>query len=247
MEAVQQHNQLQMLALEICMAEERERRRIAIGLHDEIGQLLVVARLKLGELNAVVVTEQAQELTRTLRDLLDQASSATRSATFELSSLVLHRLGLEAAVQGLADRISRLYGLNIRLLRQEHPLALTEDTLTVLFRAVRELLFNVHKHARARNVVITVASVDDQASVEVEDDGVGFEMPAPEAQFSPNGGFGLFSVSAQLQAMGGRLEVISAPGTGSRIVMSVPSVPATGSGPRIPVVRDALGNMAATN
>src|SRR5690348_8923571 len=99
----EQQRRLRTLALEICVAEERERRRIAAGLHDEIGQLLAVAKLKLGELDASMISAGDRELVADLKALLDHASRATRTATFELSSLVLHKLGLEAAIHSLSD------------------------------------------------------------------------------------------------------------------------------------------------
>jgi len=228
-ELAQQQAQLRMLAHEICMAEERERRRIASGLHDEIGQLLVVAKLKLGELDALPTSAEGRALIADLRGLLDQASCATRSATFELSSVVLHKLGLEAAIESLAERMTRVYGLPVRVVRGERLAALAEDKLVVLFRAARELLFNAHKHARASRVVVTVRRIEDLAVVRVEDDGVGFETDAVASQFNASGGFGLFSVSAQLQAIGGQMEVRSAPGAGTKIALSVPLGQAPGS------------------
>jgi PAS domain S-box-containing protein len=221
-ELAEQQSQLRTLAYEICMAEERERRRIATGLHDEIGQLLVVAKLKLGELRGSMTSPESRALVGELRGLLDQASCATRSATFELSSVVLHKLGLEAAIESLTDRMARVYGLRVRVVRDQRPIALAEDKLIVLFRAVRELLFNVHKHARAGSVVITVRRIEDQGVVRVEDDGVGFEVGTVASQFTASGGFGLFSVSAQLQAIGGQMDVRSVPGVGTKVALSLP-------------------------
>jgi PAS domain S-box-containing protein len=214
--------QLRALAYEISVAEERERRRIAEGLHDEIGQALAIAKLKLGELGQSPSEPASPGLIEELRLLLDQAARATRSMTFELSPHILHQLGLEAAVEGLGKRLERVYGLRFRCERDAKPIALPEEVLVVLFRVVRELLLNVHKHAQARNALAAVHRVANEVVVRVEDDGVGFDPGKLSPAFTPRGGFGLFSAAAQIQALGGHLEVDTSHRPGSRIVISVP-------------------------
>ena len=214
--------QLRALAYEISVAEERERRRIAEGLHDEIGQALAIVKLKLGELAHSPGEPASPGLIEELRVVLDQAARATRSMTFELSPHVLHQLGLEAAVESLGKRLERVYGLRFRCERDAQPIALPEEMLVILFRVVRELLLNVHKHAQARNALTAVHRIADQVVVRVEDDGVGFAPGKLSPAFTPNGGFGLFSAAAQIQALGGHIEVDTTHRPGSRIVVSVP-------------------------
>jgi len=109
-----------------------------------------------------------------------------------------------------------------------HLQAATQRTMlpvasaTVLLRVIRELLFNVSKHARARNVWVTVARAGACLQVCVEDDGIGFHAARLARGFGPNGGFGLFSIRAQLPAIGGSFEIDSAPGRGTRVLLTVP-------------------------
>jgi len=219
---LEQQGQLRVLAYEIAVAEERERRRIAEGLHDELGQLLAIAKLKLGELGLSLTEPASRCLVEELSALMDQASQATRSTTFELSPHVLHHLGLEAAVESLCRRFERVYALRIRCERDAQPVVLPEEMLVVLFRVVRELLFNVHKHAQARNALVAVHRVKGCVLVRVEDDGVGFAPEKLSPAFSPGGGFGLFSAAAQIQALGGHIAVDASHRPGSGIVLNVP-------------------------
>lgn len=106
-----QQAQLRRLASEVTLAQEQERRRIALGLHDDIGQVLALAKLKTGELLESLSAGRNLGLLENIRDLLDQATQATRSATFELSSPILHELGLESALQRLAEEFEKRHGI----------------------------------------------------------------------------------------------------------------------------------------
>jgi len=213
---------LRTLAYEITIAEARERERIALGLHDDIGQFLTLARLKLGELRQHAPADAAAPLLDDIGALLAQAARATRSATFDLSSPVL-RLGLEQALHSLADRLARDSRLSVSFLCAVAPPELPEAVLAVVFRSVRELCLNVQKHAGAQHVDIAVHCKGGQLAVDVADDGVGF-VPAlaPRQQFSRAGGFGLASAQIQMLAIGGRLDIRSVPGFGTQASIAVP-------------------------
>lgn len=213
---------LRSLAYEITVAEARERERIALGLHDEIGQFLTLARLKLGELRQCTSAEASGALLDDIGALLAQASRATRSATFDLSSPVL-RLGLEQALRSLADRLVRDSRLQVDFECEPAPPPLPEAVLAVVFRSVRELCLNVQKHACAHLVSITTRCDGSHLSISVSDDGVGFHAPLARGAFSRAGGFGLASTQMQMQAIGGRLDIRSGPdlGTCATIVLPV--------------------------
>lgn len=220
---VAQQTHLRALAYELSVAEERERRRVAAGLHDDLGQVLAVAKLKTAWLLEGTQAPGQRALMEEVRGLLEQAASATRSATFELSSPVLHQLGLEAALQSLGERMQHRYGLRFEFDPDPVSARVPEETGVVLFRAVRELLLNVHKHARATCARVALRMVPEGLLIRVEDDGVGFEAGATSHGFSAAGGFGLFSITAQIGGIGGRVEVHSSPGAGTRVSMTVPA------------------------
>ncbi len=210
---------LQALAYELTVVETRERERIASGLHDEIGQLLTIAKLKLGELGQCAQPSQGP-LVDELGSLLTEALRATRSATFDLSCPVL-RLGLCEALHSVAQRASGA-GLQMQLEGQLPPLAVPEPALTVVFRVVRELTLNVQKHAAASQAWIRPRCDGRTLVVSVVDDGRGFDHSAQRRRFDREGGFGLLSAQAQMQALGGWLELESAPGSGTRASAVLP-------------------------
>ncbi|MBI1395187.1 MAG: PAS domain S-box protein [Betaproteobacteria bacterium] len=213
---------LRALLYTLSVAEERERRRIAAGLHDDLGQLLAIAKLKLGRLGTLADGAERDALTNEIRDLIDQAVRSARSTTFELSSPVLHQLGLKAAIESVGERMEGLYGFRFRFEGDSEPVALREEAGVVLLRVVRELLFNVHKHASATCVDVSMRLAHGWLTIVVRDDGDGFSAEARGPSFGPGGGFGLFSAEAQVHAVGGQLRVDSAPGQGVCVTIEIP-------------------------
>ncbi|UCE63466.1 MAG: PAS domain S-box protein, partial [Nitrospirota bacterium] len=219
----EQRTLLRTLAVEVSVAEERERRRIAMVLHDDIGQSLAILKLKLGSLMklhpAVKKTAAAVEI----NDLLAHIFSTTRTLTFGLVSPLLYELGLSEAIRNLVEQMEgRHPEMSIRVeMRQELP-TLTDEVSIILFRIFRELLFNIEKHAQARNVIIKIQVADNQLHLNLIDDGVGFKTAETEKGFTATGGFGLFSIEEQLKGIGGDLTIDSSPGKGTHIGLRVP-------------------------
>jgi PAS domain S-box-containing protein len=213
---------LKSLASAVVLAEERERRRIGAGLHDDVGQTLAIVKVKLGELRGSAAESESAQKIEEIRGLLDQAIRSTRTLTFELSSPVLYELGLAAALQELGERMERRNGIrfHFRADRWWDPGA---ELAIVLYRSVRELLFNIVKHARASHVRMAIAASGDQVRIVIEDDGVG--IAAAGQVFDDSGGFGLFTVREQLIHAGGRMEIDSSPGEGTRVRLFAPSMP----------------------
>lgn len=220
----QADQRLRVLAHELSVAEARERDRIADGLHDEIGQLLVTLRYKLEEVSLMLSASPSPSPWRALdeaRGLAGQAVAAMRSATFDLSRPLLRRAGFRSAVEGLLNEWARRSHWEVRLEGELPSEEVPEPVLAVLFRAVRELLFNIHKHAQARQVWVSLQAHPHQWTVSVVDDGQGFVRPR-EDRFGAEGGYGLVSIEAQMQSVGGTLSVASGRGQGTRAVISLP-------------------------
>ena len=214
---------LRALASELALAEERERRRIAVGLHDRIGQALSFARLQLETLRGESSGDTATELLDSSIELVGQAQGDIRSLTFELSPPVLYELGLGAAVEWLVDRHQGRGGTRLQLENNLPPKSIAEGLRVTLYRGVRELLANVFKHARAESCRVSIDRDGGDVRVAVVDDGLGFDEAAAASRVGETGGFGLFSLREQLERLGGRLDVSSSPGQGTRSVMSVPA------------------------
>ncbi len=214
--------QLRDLASELAITEERERRKIATELHDEVGQSLAATKIKLSTLRqSGKANELAQELIEA-DQLLEATIQVARNLTFELVSPVLHELGLEAAIESLIEDAKRRDGISYRFDDDGRDKPMGEALKVVLFKAVRELLFNVFKYAQADSVYVKIARDDGQVKVCVEDDGVGFVLPETGFHISTQGGYGLFNINERLDYLGGRLEIECKPGQGTRVTLVAP-------------------------
>lgn len=223
-EAIERKEELRALTASLGLAEERERRRIALGLHDDVGHTLALAKLLLGRSPGSDPSSEAASAgtIREVTGLLDQAIGATRSLTFELSSPVLYELGLEAALENLGEEMEHRHGIRFEFQAEKRSRPMADDLTVVLYRILRELFSNVAKHARARRVGLRVRTTADEIHVALEDDGVGFDVSKAGGSFGPGGGFGLLSIRAQLDHLGGRMDLESSPGRGTRAVVVAP-------------------------
>lgn len=221
----QRADQLQAMAMELTQSEERERRRLAQVLHDHLQQLLVAARMKVALLRRRIQDERQGRAVEQVDELLNQCITESRSLTVELSPPVLYDAGLGAGLAWLARQTEEKHGLEVHLQADPDIEPADQGTKILLFQAVRELLFNVVKHAQAVHADVEVTREENLIRVEVRDNGVGFEPGRVNHHAGGRGGFGLFSIRERLELIGGRFEVDSAPGRGSRMVIVAPLEP----------------------
>ena len=219
------HRQLRVLASELALAEERERRRMAEGLHDHVAQGLTVAKLKLDTLcEAGPEGDLARRLDE-IRGAIEETIHRTRSLIFDFSPPVLHELGFEAALEWLVEDFQARNGLPATFQDDGCPKPLQEPVRLTLFRATRELLANVVRHAKARNIAVRVQRDGGEIRVGVEDDGAGFDPAILNDHRTDSMAFGLFSIRERLDYYGGRLEIVSQPGKGTRVTLRAPLAP----------------------
>ena len=213
---------LRSLASQLALAEERERRRIATVLHDEVGQALALARIKLGELADASPRKEFTARIQAIYEMIEQVLNRARSLTFELSPPVLYELGLGDALDWLLEEFREQYPARWEFKGKRLSPPLEDDVRVTLFQGARELLFNIVKHARARTVSVRVECGPAEVRIRVEDAGVGFA--AHEFWSNPRAmtGFGLFSVRERLESLGGRLDTDSWPGGGARMTLAAP-------------------------
>jgi signal transduction histidine kinase len=140
-----------------------------------------------------------------------------------MSPPILYELGFEAAVGWLARQTRQRFGLDVEFINDEKPKPLNTDIRVVLFQAVRELLVNIVKHARAKKAKIYARIVDDNIQVTVEDDGIGFDITDinPAKDFT-KGGFGLFNIRERLDQIGGSVIIVSGRKKGTQIILTAP-------------------------
>jgi PAS domain S-box-containing protein len=215
--------QLQSLASELTLAEQHERRRLAQILHDHLQQLLYAARLGMTTLRRRVANKELLSMIEHLDTLLGQCIEESRSVTMELSPPVLYDAGLAAALEWLSRQMRLNYGLTVEVDSDAQAEPEAEDIKVLLFHSVRELLFNVVKHAGATSATIKMSLTPDRlVRIDVADKGVGFDAERMQPGGDRLGGFGLFSVRERLELLGGRLEVNTNPGKGTTASLFAP-------------------------
>ncbi len=211
--------QLRRVSTELTVAEQRERQRLAQVLHDGLQQLLVAAQFRLAQLRRHTDPD-VQGHAEKMGELLAEAVKASRSLTAELNPPVLKTAGLVPALQWLAKWMEETHGLVVEL-HVDTPRQPEREAIKVLmFQAVRELLFNVVKHAGVRQASVILRQADSQFQAVVSDAGRGFD-PAQVAGQS-EGGLGLPSIQQRLESLGGSLEVSSQQDKGSCFTLTVP-------------------------
>lgn len=209
---------LRSLNQQVIRAEEAERRRIAEALHDDVGQDLALILFKLKEAYEGCTPSESNGIE--MVSVLEQAIDKTRSLTRELCPTVLYQLGLAAGLEWLTERFYTNYGINIHLEIKCDLSLLAEETSTLLFRIMSELLNNIAKHAEAEEAHILFVQHSNELRCEVSDDGNGFIYKPdiqPEIQ-----GFGLFMIAERLQSRGGRLEIETNIGQGAKVSLVLP-------------------------
>jgi signal transduction histidine kinase len=216
-----QSDQMRRLASELTLAEQRERHRLAQILHDDLQQLLYSLQLKLSFFTRTRDTAQIDALVDRFDGLLSRAIDTTRTLSVDLSPPVLAGEGVYDAIEWLALQMQELHGLTVEVSGEAPPSVGSHDLQVLLFQLVRELLFNVVKHAGVRHARVSFAHDASLLTIRVADDGAGF---SPDEQSTPAtvGGFGLYSIRERLPLFGGSLEIESAPGNGTCAVITLP-------------------------
>ena len=215
-------DRLTALTSELAMAEERERRRIAGALHDQVAQTLAFAKMKLTALGKSCCNGDCDHFCESLGELIDQSIREIRSLTIQLCPPALYELGLEAALQSLAERFAADHDLGVKFLDLGGEKPLSEEGRAIIYQSARESLINVVKHAGAKVVYIQVRRSSNLIHVEIIDDGNGFDLGAVSGPDSLKLGFGLFNCRQRLEQIGGRMMVTTSPGAGTTVAITAP-------------------------
>jgi PAS domain S-box-containing protein len=206
--------QLRSLASALSMAEFQERERLAQVLHDNLQQILVGIKYRLADF------EMLDKRASAIHELVDDALNVARSLTAELHPPALYQ-GLNSALEWLAVWMYQKLGLKVDL-RLESIESAPKDVEAFLFQSVRELLFNAAKHAKVSSACVRLAMRDKELHVAVEDEGIGFDPARIYLDVPVLGGFGLISIKERIALLGGKMEMSSSPGSGSRFQLSIP-------------------------
>jgi signal transduction histidine kinase/ActR/RegA family two-component response regulator len=216
--------QLRVIASELTLAEQRERQRLARVLHDGLQQHLVGIRFRLA-LFERSGSPELQKAAEEVDELLGDSIESSRSLAAELSPPILREAGLLPALEWLARWMRERQGLMVELEVGGTTGTIGEELAVFLFQSTRELLFNAAKHAGVSSARVRLVRREGSLCITVADGGRGFDPSRLRVKGGMAGGLGLFNISERLDLLGGRLEIDSAPGRGSRFTLIAPAGP----------------------
>lgn len=213
----------QDMALSIIKAQEEERKRVAREIHDGPAQSManIVMRaefcLKLLDMSPEKVRDELIALQNIVRiSLMD-----VRKIIFDLRPMVLDDLGLAPAIKRYLSNYKEQYGLQVEFLFFGQQTRLDSSVEVAVFRIVQEMVSNIHKHACAKNSVVKIEMLNNRINIQVRDDGKGFNMNKIMAN-KEREGYGLIGMRERVQLLNGDISIVSAPGKGTSISISIP-------------------------
>ena len=214
-------DRLRSLASELNLSEERTRKALAQTLHDEVGQMLALARMKLSAALDPPKETAVEKIVEEVLDMLGSVIRETRSLMVEISPPVLHDFGLAAAIDWMAERMSSKHGIVIEREISRDFSDLEHDIHVMLYQMTRELLVNIVKHSGGRHVLVTVERDEHTIGITVRDDGKGFDARKAGSS-AADSGFGLFSIRERLKSYNGSLQIESRKGKGTTVSIGLP-------------------------
>ncbi|MBK6630981.1 MAG: response regulator [Betaproteobacteria bacterium] len=218
------HARLRLQALSNRMLEmqEAERRHIARELHDEIGQSLTAIKLNLEALARRLGDDKVRSLADEIAGVAGEVLDQVRRLSLDLRPPQLDDLGLRAALHWLVKRHSREGGPAIELEAPEDLPRLGTQAETACFRIAQEALTNVLRHSDAKTVRILLDAKDGHCSLEVRDDGRGFDLAAARAKALEGASLGLVGMNERVTLAGGEIRIASHVGEGTRLLARFP-------------------------
>jgi signal transduction histidine kinase len=216
--------QIWQISAQLLMAQEIERKRISMELHDGLGQALNVMKLRIRLVENGLDEEQvaAREDCENLLEYLNEVIEDVRRLSRDLSPAILEDLGLTSALRWLVSNFRKSNAMKATLDIAEIDGLFPENHCITIYRVVQEALTNVGKHSRAGNVSISIRRHDDKVTFSVEDDGKGFDTLEPAQRDVSERGVGLTTMNERVRMMGGVFELWSREGEGTRITFSIP-------------------------
>ena len=213
---------LKALTSELILSEQKQRRDFADYLHDEIGQQLFATRLQLEQLKESLSSSKDTNTLINAINNLNLLIDHSRSLTTELSPPILYELGLEKALEWLTEQAHKKYDILVTFQDDSKKKPLEDEVKIFLYQAVSELLINVVKHGKTKNVSVSVMRDNSNIRIGVEDSGVGFNPQNIHSSGNKHEGFGLFRITERLNQLGGHFEIESHPNRGTHITLVAP-------------------------
>lgn len=220
---IRHENELKLLSSELIIAQEKEKKMLAIELHDEIGQALTAMKINLSTVLKNIPDETNHPACERIKEtdlLLDSIISRIHDISLNLHPAILEILGFAATIKSYAQQFEKRTGINVRMIDNCKTNLNTEQEIN-LFRIVQEALTNVAKHADAKNIEICLNSGKKWFKLTIKDDGNGFASKKGETSGNSHG-IGLIGMNERVGALEGKFRIRSSPGKGTKIKIKVP-------------------------
>jgi PAS domain S-box-containing protein len=215
---------LRFLYSQLLTAQEKERRRVSLELHDELGQSLMVLNLRLRSIRDGLRKEQEglREECDTLHVYIKEIAENVRRLSHDLSPSILEDLGLWTALRRLAEVFSEHSGISCQLDIMDAVKTFSKEDEIIVYRIVQECLTNIAKHANANHVTLACRIVEGFVLLDIEDNGRGFDVKEAFLKVPGARGLGLSALYERARMLGGSMEVVSRKGAGTKITFAVP-------------------------
>jgi signal transduction histidine kinase len=211
------------LLRQLITAQEDERKRVARDLHDVISQILSTLSVKLQNLDVREdsMAEQKAQI-QEASSLIAETSREIHRLIHDLGPTLLDDLGLFAAVRSMANETLKASGIEVYVEEVGRQKRLTSDAEVAIFRIIQEAMTNIVKHANAESVFVSLDFKEDALSVQIEDDGIGFELPEKLGKPGSRSGIGLTGMKERAELLGGTLTIDSKLGRGTKLGIEIP-------------------------
>jgi PAS domain S-box-containing protein len=215
---------LRFLTTQLLDAQERERKRISMELHDELGQSLAVLKLQIRAIDRALAADQqdVKQECQELLEYLDGVIDNVRRLSRDLSPAVLEDLGLQAALLYLIDGVAKHFAVHHDFAVEDLDHLFPADAQIIIYRICQECLTNISKHAGASKVSIAVRRENGLVYITLEDNGAGFDLNQALSRRKSGRGLGLAALNERARMLGGSLEIRSQPGAGTRVTCVIP-------------------------
>ena len=229
-DSLEKRQQKNRLLNALAMAEERERRTLAKYLHDDLGQLFALIALKAMAMKKQKMSASLRSALKNCSQIIAQANEKLREMAFQLNPPMFDQIEFLSALHWLADEMQRIYGLHVSIADDGTPKIMELGMSATVFRAVRELLTNVAKHAQTETAMIVLRRAQNQHfELTVSDTGRGFDQ-TQESAADCRQRLGLISICERLDILGAQLSVTSQPGHGTTATLTIPLATASQAG-----------------
>ncbi len=216
----QSYEEIRRLTEHLQKIREEERKSIAREIHDELGQQLTAIKMDIAWIDKKT-PEDAIDIKRKLKNiivLLDGSNQAIRRILSELRSQTLDDHGLLDAIEWLARQFSETTGIPVKFTIKGKEIKVPEQVATSIFRVCQEAFTNITRHALAKNVLVSINISEENILLIIEDDGIGFDTSSVQNKKS----FGILGMKERVLSLGGKFELNSSPGNGTKIIVSLP-------------------------